>query len=189
MNTEKLLQDKLKSDLVLRGRKAIELREVLQDYFWLKEKKSLIRAGLTEALAEELKEIKSEKDKQKMIKLSGEYKKLEKEIKDLEQKEPENKKLPKLKEGLNDLKLELGGILNITGDNLSALIGYNSNAAEDMANIRKNMASHYEEIFNLLPQALRIDEALLEDMSLGEQEDLLYLLITKNKIESEVFFD
>ena len=183
------LKDTLNTDFKLRGRRGIDVAELIENLAYFQNKKYLLKTGASEGLIDNI--LGSDgADKDQLLEYGVLYNKAKESLGKLEAKDSrtaeEDKTLEALRAETARLESKMVGVVG--QDAVKDIFANNPETNEALKEVTKNIRSLQAEIYDLLPKALGVEQQLLDTLDIQDQKKLLDLVIKENKIDTQAFF-
>lgn len=161
--------------------------DLISDYLWHKQKKSLLQQGMSEAAAELVKGMGQE-DMVEFMKLQNAVKVAREEYEKLE-KSPDitPEQLDTLRQKIHDAEGKLAGMVDISNQDISKILGIDKVVSDDIDFVTSKIAALRTAIFQILPQALKNDDLKIDDVAFKHQELLIEKVAKENDLYNSNF--
>lgn len=183
MNRQELLTKLNLSSFDLRGADGINFVQVLIDYSKLKNSQQLAEQSTNKDI------LNFVAKKPELLEIIKTYKELELEIQkntDANQKEELNNKKAELEVAI---KNTIGGDVEDLTNLIENIDFYDKKYQEFKTDIRKEIAELTKEIYRLLPDAIRVDPNLINNLSLLDFNFLINEIVIDNKLNVPNSYD
>lgn len=176
MNRQELLAKLNISSFDLRGADGINLVQVLVDYSKLKNTQQLTEQSANKEILNFIAK------KPELLEIVETYKELQLEIQkseDVNRKEELNIKKAELEEAIKGV---VGGEVEDLANLVENMSFYDKKYQESKNDIRKELTEMTKEIYRLLPEAIRVEPNLINDLTLSDFNLLIGEIVTDNKL-------